>query len=96
VTIDIDKILSEASRVSKLIEPAFALVGVVQAATNLGGPMAATAIKVLEAAVKAIGAGAEGKLTNAQVMAELAKLKSMLASNDAAADAALRARFPTP
>lgn len=90
----IDTVVADAQKWAKLIEPAFGLLAIAATLTGVGGPAAPIAIKVLDAAVKAIAAGAEGKLTGAQVLAELAKLKSMLAANDAAADAALRARFP--
>lgn len=92
----IDTALAEARKIANLIEPAFALVSIAQSLTGLGGPVAATAIKVLDAAVKSFAAAAEGKITSAQALAELDKLKAMLVTNDAAADAALRARFPGP
>jgi len=85
--------MADVARAAKLIEPAFAVVQVAQAITGVGGPSAAEAIKVLDAAVKAFEAGLDGTVTVDQVVAELAALRTGLVSADLSADAALAARF---
>lgn len=52
------------------------------------------ALEVIGKIVDALRSGYEGKLDAASVSAELTRLSAQLAKNDAAADAALRARFP--
>lgn len=78
------------------VSTALDLAAVAQQETGLGGPTAAEIIAVVRAAVHALQGIASGAVTSDQAMAELAKLKAGLASNDAAADAALAAKFPTP
>lgn len=86
--------LADIRRIANLIEPAFAIVELAQSITGLGGPRATEALRALDAAVKAFGAAADGKLTKDQVLDELARLRAALGANDADADAALTARFP--
>lgn len=90
----LETFLAGAAKVASLVEPVLEFVGVAVAAIGLGGPRAAEAFAVVEAGLKALEAGAAGTLTPASVLAELAKLKTVLATNDAAADLALAAKFP--
>jgi len=94
VTINIQTILADVRKFAGMIEPAFALVGMVQSVTGVGGLTAATSIKLLDAAFKAFAAHAEGSFTKEQFDAEMTELRRLLATNDAAADAALKAKFP--
>ena len=65
----------------------------VQALTHVGGAKAEATLAAISAAVAAVQAGHAGKLTAAEVTAELDALVSKLAANDAGADAALAAKF---
>lgn len=93
MSVTIESILADAQKFAGMVQPVFALLALTVSVTGIGGPAAPVAIKILQAAVQAIAAGAEGKITAEQVMVELDKLKALTAK-DAAADAALAARFP--
>ncbi len=91
----IDTLLADAGKYARLIEPAFALVGIALSLTGVGGPGASTALGVLDAAVKSFEAGANGTKTSDEVLAELSALHANLLGDIAAARAELAARFPT-
>lgn len=74
-----------ASLVLEILEEA-------QIRTGIGGPSAAKIIAFARAAVAALLRISSGGVTTAE--AELSKFKAGLADNDAAADAALAAKFP--
>ncbi len=61
---------------------------------GIDGVVPTTIIGIASAAIQALRRIAAGKITPAEALAELAKLKAGLAANDAAADAALAAKFP--
>lgn len=86
--------LADAKRAATMIEPALSLALLAQGLTGVGGPGAEQALKILDAAVKALEAGADGTLSAAQASERIGALTSALAANDAAADAADRARWP--
>ena len=89
----IDTIITDVRGVVRLIEPALAVIAVAQAAIGVGGDSAETAIKAIRAALRSFEDVAAGAVTEAQALASLDELRRGLASNDAAADAALEARF---
>lgn len=84
----LDDIRNEADKLQQYA----AFVQTVQAATGIGGMPAAEVIAIIKAALAALAQGATGALTTEQVMAELGKLTSGEAADDAAAAAALDAR----
>lgn len=84
----LDDIRDEATK----LEQYAAFVQTVQAATGLGGATATEVVAIIKAALDALANGASGALTSAQVLAELDKLTSGEAADDAAAAAALAAR----
>lgn len=86
--------LSDVRKLAALIEPMVAVIAVAEAATKVGGPSADAAVQAIAAAVKSLAHLAEGKTTHDQAMASMAALQAAIASGDAAADAALAARFP--
>lgn len=90
----LETVLTDIRKVAALIEPMVAVIAVAEAATKVGGPSADAAVQAIAAAVKSLSGIVEGKVTHEQAMASLAALRSAIASNDAAADAALAARFP--
>lgn len=75
-------------------EPLVAVLEVAQAATGIGGPGAAAALKVIEAALQALGASVSGSMTHEQFQAQIAGLHSALGADQAEEDAALAAKFP--
>lgn len=84
----LDDIRNEADKLKQYA----AFVQTVQAATGIGGIPAAEVIAIIKAALSALAQGATGTLTTEQVMAELGKLTTGEAADDAAAQAALDAR----
>lgn len=95
----ITTVIADARKVAGLIEPALAIVALAQSLTKVGGPGAAAAIQVLDAAVKAFEAGAAGTMTSAEVTARISSLETTLddtlAADNAGAHSALDAKFPT-
>ncbi len=88
----IDDIRSEATR----LEQYAAFVATVQAATGIGGMPATEILAIIKAALTALAQGATGAMSSEQILAEFAKLTSGEAADDAAAQAAIGARWPTP
>lgn len=78
----------------KYIEPAFALIETIQKITGTGGLPAQAAIAAVDAAIKSFVDGVGADISPTAILADLAALDKSLASDDAAADAALAARFP--
>lgn len=86
-------ILADIRKVAALIEPMVAVIAVAETATGLGGPAAEVAVQAIAAAIKTLSGVADGAVTHDQAMDALTSLQTQLAANDAAADAALAARF---
>jgi hypothetical protein len=92
-----DTVVTDVRKVAALIEPMVAVIAVAEAATGIGGPSADAAVQVIAAAIKSLTGIVEGKVTHDQALVSMSQLLASLATNDAAADAALAARFsPTP
>lgn len=64
--------------------------------THVGGDKAPAALASIGAALGALSDGLTGAARPEDVLAKIAKLRAALASNDAAADAALKAKFAKP
>ena len=65
----------------------------IQEAAKIGGDKAAAALATIDAIVRSVLDGWNGKATPDEVLAELEVLKKGLLSNDATADEALRKKF---
>lgn len=65
----------------------------IQSITKIGGDKAAAALATIDAIVRSVLDGWNGKATPDDVLAELEVLKKGLLSNDATADEALRKKF---
>lgn len=89
----IDTILTDVRKVASLIEPIVAVIAVAETAVGIGGPAAEVAVQAIAAAIKTLASVADGAVTHEQAMDALTSLRTQLAANDAAADAALVARF---
>ena len=89
---------SELAHLSPKIDPILTLLEVAQAASGVGGPGAATALKVLQAAFDAFASQQAGTMTSEQLTAQLAALKAEIGTAipqiEADQDAALGAKFP--
>lgn len=90
----LETVLTDIQKVAAYIAPLVNMALVAEKATGIGGPTAEVAVEVIAAAVKSLSDVASGKITHDQALASMAALKAALASNDAAADAALEAKFP--
>lgn len=88
--------LADIQKVAAYIGPLVSMALVAEQATGIGGPTAEVAVQVVAAAVKALADMASGAVTHDQALASMAALRAALAGSDAAADAALAARFPAP
>lgn len=84
----LDDIRSDATK----LEQYAAFIQVAQQATDLGGAPAAEVVAIIKAGLDALAAGGSGAMTSEQVLAELGKLTSGEAADDAAAEAAVEAR----
>lgn len=81
----------------ELLDLASQALAVIEALT--GNPTVGTAEEIVDgvkAAVAAWRAGANGQVTPDTAKSELAKLAPAIAANDAAADAAMAAKFDPP
>lgn len=86
-------VIDDMRKGATMLEAALQVIAIAQSVTGMGGLAATEAIKVISAAVKSfVDNGAGGTLTSDEVLAELARLRSGFAADDAAADAALAAR----
>lgn len=90
----LDTFLADAAKVARAIEPLVSFVSTAQVAVGLGGERAHQAIEMLDGALKALESYAAGHATAEQATAAMARLLDALVANNAAADAALDARFP--
>lgn len=88
----IDDIRSAATKLQQYE----AFVQMAQAATGLGGTPATEVLAMIKAGLDALAAGGTGAMTTEQVMAELGKLTSGEAADDAAAAAVLAGRSSGP
>lgn len=77
----------------KMAEVAIDGLEVIQAMTKIGGDKAAAALQAIDKVVSTLRDGLDGVASPQTVVLELDALRAQLLSNDAAADAALRARF---
>jgi hypothetical protein len=75
---------------------ALEILAVAQSITGVGGPSAATGIKVLRSAFAALDSHAAGHLTHEELMQHLVQAHEQLASIRAIEDAELAAKTPTP
>ena len=77
--------------ISPELESVITVLEVAQSVTGVGGAGAAQALRMLEAALKTIEAGAAGNLTADQVAVQLGQIRTSLAADRAAVDAQLAA-----
>ena len=77
--------------ISPELESVITVLEVAQSVTGVGGAGAAQALRMLEAALKTIEAGAAGNLTADQVAVQLGQIRTNLAADRAAVDAQLGA-----
>lgn len=80
----------------KVADVAIAGLELVEHALGGDGPVPMTALVAARAAIKAIREGAGGHRSAQEIMVELEVLHDALKAHDAAADAALVARFGKP
>lgn len=66
---------------------------IIQGMTKVGGPRAAAALQAIDKVVSALKDGLDGVASPQAVANEIEALKTLLAENDTAADAALREKF---
>lgn len=87
-----DDVMGDIAKVAKLIEPAFAVLAVIQSATRIGGRSSGEVLAVIDAAIRAFEGAAAGVVTRDEIMAGIAKLSAGLVADDAATDAEIAAR----
>lgn len=92
----LESIRADVIKGAHLLDPLLALAVMAQKLTGVGGGTAAQALAMIDAAVKALESAAAGSATSEQATAEIAAFQAQIAENNAAADAALAARFPGP
>lgn len=80
-------------KISPELEAVVAVLQVAQSATGMGGSGAAVGLKILDAALKALDANAQGLVTHADLMGQLHQASADLAAARAGEDADLEARF---
>lgn len=78
--------------ISPDLEAVVSVLQVAQSVTGLGGTAAATGLKVLDGALKALMANAGGELTHEQMMAEIQKAHETLRAERIGDDLALAAK----
>lgn len=76
------------------LEAIVSVLQVAQTVTGMGGSGAAVGLKILDAALKALEANAQGVVTHADLMGQLHQAGAELAGARAGEDADLEARFP--
>lgn len=79
---------------AKYADPVIRALELVQSLTGVGGPPAAEALVAIAAVLHTLEAGAAANLRSADILAELDKVAPGEAADDAAAEAALDAKFP--
>ena len=77
----------------RMAEVAIDGLEVIQGMTKVGGDKAADALRAIGAVIDVLQEGFDGKATSDDVANQLDVLRAELLNNDAAADAALKARF---
>lgn len=77
--------------ISPDLESVITVLEVAQSVTGVGGAGAAEALRMLDAALRTIEAGAAGNLTADQVAVQLGQIRASLASDRASVDAELAA-----
>ncbi len=91
---EITAITERLRSISPDLEDVVAVLQVIQAATKLGGPVAATALAVIDAALRGLESSASGAITHEDLMMQLGKAHEDLQVDRATEDAELAARFP--
>lgn len=86
--------LDDIKKAANYVVPAISALEAIAAATGLGGPVAGTALHVIDAIVHSFLKGVTDGTPPAEILAEIERLRTSLAANDAAADAALGRRYP--
>lgn len=89
-------ITDDLKSVLKYVEPAITTLEVIQKITGTGGLPAEEALVAINAAIKVFVDGVANDVTPASILADLATLTKGEAADDAAADAAVKAKFPAP
>jgi ribose 5-phosphate isomerase RpiB len=92
----LDTILVDAEKAAPYIEPILAALAIVVASTGIGGPAAVEAVALIRAAVRSLEHAANGTATVEEATARIKALGDSIVADNAAADAALTARFPRP
>ena len=85
---------SDAAKAAKYAGPMATALGMIAAAIGVGAT-AGTALPIIVGVIDALAAGVAGDVDAATVLADLGKLSSGIKADDAAADAAVAAKFPT-
>lgn len=80
----------------KYVEPLIETLAAIQKITGTGGMPAEEMIAAVNAAIKSFVDGVAGDASPASILADLASLTKSEVDDDAAADAALKAKFPDP
>jgi hypothetical protein len=81
-------------KISPELEAVMAVLQVAQTVTGMGGSGAAVGLKILDSALKALEANAQGLVTHADLMGQLHQAATDLAAARAGEDDDLSARFP--
>lgn len=96
----IDALRARLAHLAPEIDPILTVLEVAQSVTGVGGPGAATALKVIETALSTLAQQTSGALTHDELVQRLADLKAdavaQIHAIEAGQDAALDARFPAP
>lgn len=79
---------------AKYADPIIRALELVQSLTGAGGPAAAEALAAAGAVIHTLEAGVAAQLSAEDILAELDKLAPGEAADDAAAEAAIAAKFP--
>jgi hypothetical protein len=90
----LDTILTDAEKAKPYLEPILATLAVVASATGIGGPVAVQAVALIRAAMQSLEHATAGAVPMERITADIKALGDSLARQDAAADAALDAKFP--
>lgn len=84
-------ITNKLRAISPDLESVITVLEVAQSVTGVGGAGAAEALRMLDAALRTIEAGASGNLTADQVAVQLGQIRASLATDRAQVDAELAA-----
>lgn len=86
--------LDVLKKAAKYTEPVVHALQVIQSLTHLGGADAAAALAAIDKVISTTVTGVSLGHDPSAIIAELDKLRVGVSANDAAADAALAAKFP--